>query len=44
MTTLGVRPQINVLDPEFYVDPWEAYAWLRDEAPVFWDPVQSDCG
>ncbi len=32
--------RINVLDPEFYVDPWEAYRWLRDEAPVFWDPVQ----
>ena len=31
---------INVLDPAFYVDPWEAYRWLRDEAPVFWDPVQ----
>ena len=31
---------INVLDPEFYVDPWDAYRWLRDEAPVYWDPVQ----
>ena len=31
---------INVLDPDFYVDPWQAYRWLRDEAPVFWDPVQ----
>jgi cholest-4-en-3-one 26-monooxygenase len=31
---------INVLDPEFYVDPWQAYGWLRDEAPVWWDPVQ----
>ncbi len=31
---------INVLDPEFYVDPWDAYQWLRDEAPVFWDPIQ----
>lgn len=37
---LDVRPTINVLDPEFYVDPWAAYRWLRDEAPVFWDPVQ----
>ena len=33
-------PSINVLDPGFYVDPWDAYTWLRDEAPVFWDPVQ----
>jgi cholest-4-en-3-one 26-monooxygenase len=34
-----VRP-INVLDPHFYVDPWSDYAWLRDQAPVFWDPQQ----
>jgi len=33
-------PRVNVLDPEFYVDPWDAYRWLRDEAPVYWDPVQ----
>src|SRR5579859_1980206 len=31
---------INLLDPDFYVDPWEAYRWLRDEAPAYWDPVQ----
>jgi cholest-4-en-3-one 26-monooxygenase len=31
---------INVLDPLFYVDPWDSYRWLRDEAPAFWDPVQ----
>jgi cytochrome P450 family 142 subfamily A polypeptide 1 len=33
-------PRINVLDPEFYVDPWEAYRWLRNEAPAYWDPAQ----
>jgi cytochrome P450 family 142 subfamily A polypeptide 1 len=33
-------PRVNVLDPAFYVDPWEAFRWLRDEAPVYWDPVQ----
>ena len=33
-------PEVNLLDPHFYVDPWDAYRWLRDEAPVFWDPVQ----
>ena len=32
--------EINVLDPAFYVDPWAAYGWLRDHAPVFWDPRQ----
>jgi hypothetical protein len=31
---------INVLDPEFHVDPWQACRWLREEAPVYWDPVQ----
>jgi len=40
MTGVAAPPRINVLDPDFYVDPWEAYRWLRDEAPVFWDPVQ----
>jgi cholest-4-en-3-one 26-monooxygenase len=40
MTKLETSPGVNVLDPEFYVDPWNAYRWLRDEAPVFWDPVQ----
>jgi cholest-4-en-3-one 26-monooxygenase len=37
---VATPPRVNVLDPAFYVDPWAAYRWLRDEAPVFWDPVQ----
>jgi cytochrome P450 family 142 subfamily A polypeptide 1 len=40
MTELATTPRINLLDPEFYVDPWPGYRWLRDEAPVFWDPIQ----
>ena len=32
--------EIDILDPRFYDDPWDAYRWLREEAPVFWDPVQ----
>jgi cholest-4-en-3-one 26-monooxygenase len=31
---------VNVLDPQFYVDPWEDYRWLRDEAPAYWDSRQ----
>jgi cytochrome P450 family 142 subfamily A polypeptide 1 len=31
---------VNVLDPQFYVDPWDGYRWLRDEAPVYWDETQ----
>ena len=34
------RPYINLLDPQFYVDPWDAYRWMRENEPVFWDPVQ----
>lgn len=40
MTTASADPQVNVLDPQFYVDPWDSYRWLRDNAPVYWDPVQ----
>src|SRR5438270_6634198 len=40
MTGVATERAINVLDPRFYVEPWEAYQWLRDEAPVYWDPVQ----
>jgi cholest-4-en-3-one 26-monooxygenase len=40
MSTGVTEREINLLDPQFYVDPWDAYRWLRDEAPVFWDPVQ----
>jgi cholest-4-en-3-one 26-monooxygenase len=38
--TDGAARTVNVLDPRFYVDPWDNYRWLRDEAPAFWDPVQ----
>jgi cholest-4-en-3-one 26-monooxygenase len=40
MTSVATQRAINVLDPQFYVDPWAAYRWLRDEAPAYWDPVQ----
>ena len=26
------QPYVNLLDPEFYVDPWQAYRWLRRKA------------
>jgi cholest-4-en-3-one 26-monooxygenase len=28
---------IDVLDPRFYDDPWDAYRWLRQHAPLHWD-------
>ena len=31
---------LNILDPDLYAgDPYPAYEWLRDNAPVYWDPV-----
>ena len=39
MTSTPVTP-LNILDPYLYAgDPRPAYRWLRDEAPVYWDPV-----
>ena len=38
--TATQAPDINLLDPAFYVDPSDAYRWLRDNAPAYWDPVQ----
>ena len=29
--------EIDILDPRFYDDPWDAYRWLRDHAPLHWD-------
>lgn len=28
---------IDSLDPRFYDDPWEAYRWMRNNAPIWWD-------
>ena len=36
--TLDARPEINLLDGEFYVNsPYETFAWMRDNEPIFWD-------
>jgi len=38
--TLTSAAPLNILDPYLYArDPLPAYQWLRDEAPVYWDPV-----
>jgi cytochrome P450 family 142 subfamily A polypeptide 1 len=29
--------EIDILDPRLYDDPWEAYRWLRNNAPIWWD-------
>ncbi|MFK7896316.1 MAG: cytochrome P450 [Myxococcota bacterium] len=33
-----VREEIGLLDRFFYLDPWERFQWMRDEAPLYWDP------
>lgn len=31
---------IDLLDGDFYVnDPYSTYAWMREHAPAYWDPV-----
>jgi len=36
---------LNILDPFLYAgNPYPAYQWLRDEAPVYWDPVNQIWG
>lgn len=40
MSTCTTPPppcEIDVLDPRFYDDPWEAYRWLRHHSPIHWD-------
>lgn len=32
------RDDIGLLDRFFYLDPWDRFKWMRDEAPVYWDP------
>ena len=31
------REDIRIMDPVFHRDPIEAYAWMRHNAPVYWD-------
>jgi cytochrome P450 family 142 subfamily A polypeptide 1 len=29
--------EIALLDRFFYLDPWDRYRWMRDNAPAYWD-------
>ena len=31
------RDDIRIMDPDFHVAPFAAYAWMRHHAPVYWD-------
>ncbi len=38
MPRFPTRPEIHLLDGQFYAaDPWPHFAWMRRDAPVFWD-------
>jgi cytochrome P450 family 142 subfamily A polypeptide 1 len=40
-----VRPEIRLLDGDFYVDrPLEHYAWMRENAPVYYDASEGVWG
>jgi cholest-4-en-3-one 26-monooxygenase len=32
-----LREDIGLLDRFFYLDPWDRYKWMRDNAPLYWD-------
>ena len=41
MTSTASRPNshFDVLDRTFYQDPFPAYAWMRQNQPIYWDEV-----
>lgn len=38
------RDDIRLLDEDFYVEPEERWAWMRANAPVYWDDVHGIWG
>jgi cholest-4-en-3-one 26-monooxygenase len=41
----GIQQPIDLLDGHLYAsDPEPAYAWLRENAPVYWDPLNEIWG
>jgi cytochrome P450 family 142 subfamily A polypeptide 1 len=44
VTSIPAAP-VDILDPFLYAsDPGPVYKWLRDEAPVYWDPANEIWG
>jgi cytochrome P450 family 142 subfamily A polypeptide 1 len=33
------RPPLDLLEGDFYLDPYATYAWHRENEPVAWDPI-----
>ncbi|HEX7095785.1 MAG TPA: cytochrome P450 [Acidimicrobiales bacterium] len=45
MTTTRIHEPIDLLDGNLYAgDPEPVYAWLRENAPVYWDPINEIWG
>lgn len=38
------RDEIRLLSPDFYADPHPHFAWMRREAPVYWDDASGIWG
>src|SRR5438445_7971975 len=36
-TIPAAEARYDLCDHAFYDDPYDAYAWMRENAPVFWD-------
>jgi cholest-4-en-3-one 26-monooxygenase len=40
VSTTTSSPTIDLLDGDFYVnDPYRTYAWMREQAPLYWDSI-----
>ncbi len=40
LVTATSSPIIDLLDSDFYVDgPYQTYAWMRENAPLYWDSI-----
>jgi cholest-4-en-3-one 26-monooxygenase len=40
VSTTTSSPTIDLLDGAFYVnDPYRTYAWMREQAPLYWDSI-----
>ena len=35
---------LDLMDPKTHNDPWEMYDWLRENAPMYWDPINKIWG
>ena len=36
---MSALPALDLLDGDWYLDPYETYAWHRENAPVAWDEI-----